>query len=279
MSTPRSVTVRVPGSTSNLGSGFDTLGLALRIYNRVTVTVGGVARTRLTSPLDAGARAGATAMVREAAAAFFRAAGRRREAFEIHVAGDVPLARGLGSSTTVQLGCVAALNALAGAPLSRHQVFELVAGLEGHPDNAAPATYGGFTVAGLIAGGARVQRFAVPRAARFVTLIPDYEVRTSEARRLLPGSYPVADVAHALSRAALVTAAFARGDLAGLRDCFDDRVHQPYRQTLIPALGPVIEAGVRAGAVGGWLSGSGSTIICLATGGTEAVAGAMTRAE
>ena len=138
-----SVTVRVPGSTSNCGSGFDTLGLALRIYNRLTVTRLADAK----APVSAeGADAPARAMVEAAAAAFFQKTGRVPFGFSYRIAGDVPAARGLGSSGAVRAGLVAGLNALAGAGLSARQIIELVTALEGHPDNAAAAVLGGFCV-------------------------------------------------------------------------------------------------------------------------------------
>lgn len=271
------MTIRVPGTTSNLGSGFDTLGLALRIYNHVTVEPCDGRRVGITSPISEDARDGATRMVAEAARYFFKRTRKPAFGFSIAITGDVPVARGLGSSTTVQLGLLAALNELTGAGLDKQGVFELVNVLEGHPDNCAPATFGGFTVAGPVGKGVRVLRFPVPRQARFVTLVPDFEVKTSDARRLLPAEYPKADLVHSLNRVALVSSAFASGNLAALRDLFDDRVHQPWRTPLIPQLPKVIQAGVRAGAIGGWLSGSGSTIMCLTLAEPERVANAMQR--
>jgi homoserine kinase len=271
------MTIRVPGTTSNLGSGFDTLGLALRLYNHVTVEKRPARGVEILSPISEDARAGATRMVSEAARYFFRRTGTTPFGFNLSITGDVPIARGLGSSTTVQLGLLAALNELAGTGLDKQGVFELVNVLEGHPDNCAPATFGGFTVAGPVGKSVRVLRFAVPRQARFVTLVPNFEVKTSDARRLLPAEYPKADLVHSLNRVALVSAAFASGNLEALRGLFDDRVHQPYRTPLIPQLPKVIQAGVQAGAVGGWLSGSGSTLMCLALGNAEAVAEAMLR--
>lgn len=273
-------TVRVPATTANLGPGFDCLGLALRLYNRVRVTrVPGDAVT-ITSPIPDDARAGATRMLAEAAAALFQRARRKPFGFEISITGDVPLARGLGSSVTARLGCVAALNALLGEPLDRPALLEVVTRLEGHPDNGAPAVYGGFTAAGMVGDAVRVQRFPVSPRARFVTLIPPFEVPTPEARKLVPSTFSKADTVHSLGRSALITGAFASGDLEQLRGLFDDRLHQPHRTVLIPQLGAVIGAGEKAGAVGGWLSGSGSTIICLVTRGdgvAQKVAKAMLR--
>ncbi len=276
--TTQTAVVRVPGTTANLGSGFDVLGIALKLYNRVAVTRVPRRGVRIVSPISDEARAGATQMVEEASSAFFRKTRTRAFGWDVSITGDVPVARGLGSSTTVLVGALAALDAIAGTGLGKEGVFQLANELEGHPDNAAPATFGGFTASAPAPEGARVARFPVSSKVRFVVLVPGFEVRTSDARRLLPSAYPKADVVHALGRVAMITAAFASGDLGSLAGMFDDRVHQPCRTPLIPALPRVIAAGVRAGAVGGWLSGSGSTIVCLATADAEPVGRAMQRA-
>ncbi len=274
---PLSATVRVPATTANLGPGFDTLGLALRLYNHVTVTRSAKRGVRITSPIAEDARAGATALLTEAAKLYFKRARQAAFSFDIALTGDVPIARGLGSSVTARLGCVGALNLLCGEPLDRQQLFQLVTELEGHPDNAAPAIFGGFTAATMVSKEARAVRFAVSPKATFVTLIPDFEVSTPEARKLVPQQFSKADTVHCLTRVAVITAAFASGDLTALRGCFDDRIHQPYREALIPQLSRVIHAGEKAGAIGGWLSGSGSTIMCLTLENPEAVARAMQR--
>jgi len=272
-----SASVRIPGTTANLGSGFDTLGLAVAIYNRATVRRRSDRRVEITSPISEDARAGALAMLEEAAAAFFKKTRAPRFGVDLHLSGDVPIARGLGSSVTARLGCVAGLNALAGSPLDRQGLLEVVAALEGHPDNAAPAVFGGFTAAGFVGSDVRFIRVPLPSRIRLVTLIPDFEVSTPEARKRVPQTFSKADTIHILNRASLVTAAFATGRLESLRGCFDDRIHQPYRAPLIPGMDAILAAGVKAGAIGGWLSGSGSTLMCLALDNSEAVATAMQR--
>ena len=272
-----SASVRIPGTTANLGSGFDTLGLAVAIYNRATVRRRSDRRVEITSPIAEDARAGALAMLEEAAAAFFKKTRAPRFGVDLHLSGDVPIARGLGSSVTARLGCVAGLNALAGSPLDRQGLLEVVAALEGHPDNAAPAVFGGFTAAGFVGSDVRCIRVPLPSRIRLVTLIPDFEVSTPEARKRVPQTFSKADTIHILNRASLVTAAFATGRLESLRGCFDDRIHQPYRAPLIPGMDAILAAGVKAGAIGGWLSGSGSTLMCLALDNSEAVATAMQR--
>jgi homoserine kinase len=265
------VTLKIPGTTSNLGSGFDTLGLALRLYNRITLMRTTGSDVELTTPIAPEARDGALAMLRETARLFFERTGTAHIGFSIGITGDVPVARGLGSSTTVQLGCLAGLNALAATGLDRQDLFEMVHALEGHPDNAAPAVFGGFTVAGSVGETVRVIQFPMPTTLKFVTVIPDFEVKTQQARNCLPTTYSRADLVHSINRATLITAALAGGEFDKLRDLFDDRVHQPYRALLNPHLSEVVETARRAGALGGWLSGSGSTVICLATGDAQPV--------
>ena len=251
------VTVRVPASTSNLGPGFDCLGIALRLYNTVTISRG---RGRPVA-----------AMVRSAADAFFDRAGTRRFPFSCSIAGEIPQSRGLGSSVTVRLGVMHGLNELADCPLQRQEIFELCARLEGHPDNAAPASYGGFN----IVRGLHRQMFTVSAQLHFVLLIPNFEIATSEARRLLPSRVDRLQAVENSRNACAITAAFASREYQGLRDAFVDRLHQPFRKKLIPFLDKVIAAAETAGALGAFLSGSGSTICAVSLGSPQKIAGAM----
>jgi homoserine kinase len=177
----------------------------------------------------------------------------------------------------VRAGFIGCLSELTGAKLSRQQLLELVTELEGHPDNASPALFGGFTVSGEVNHSVRCLSFPVSGRLKCVTLIPQFGISTEKARSLLPLSYTRADTAHTLNRAALISGAFSSGNYEALRGLFDDRVHQPYRQKLNPQLLQVIRAGEGAGAVGGFLSGSGSAIVCLALKEPERVARAMKR--
>jgi homoserine kinase len=239
------VTVRVPASTSNLGPGFDCLGVALRIYNSVTVA--------------RGRRGRASEMIAEAADAFFDAATAKPFPFATRIAGDVPVSRGLGSSVTVRLGVMHGLNALLGRPLAREAVFEICADLEGHPDNAAPAEFGGFNVI----GAQHRQRFAVDGKLKFVLLVPDFEVSTAKAREILPAQVDRRSAVMSCGNACAITAAFASGAYENLRGAFDDHLHQPFRKSLVPFFDRAVAAAELAGALGAFLSGSGSTIAAL----------------
>jgi homoserine kinase len=251
-----SITVRVPASTSNLGPGFDCLGIALRIYNDVTVRRGG----RCTSE-----------MALAAADEFFAAAGAKRFRFGCAIRGDVPQSRGLGSSVTVRLGVLHGLNELAGRPLVRERIFEICAGLEGHPDNAAPAAFGGFNI---VRPHLR-QRFNVAAALKFVLLIPDFEVRTSEARALLPKQVDRLGAVASAGNAAAIAAAFASGDYTQLAGSFADHLHQPFRKKLVPFFDDAVAAAEQAGALGCFLSGSGSTIAAVTLRNAPEVGAAM----
>jgi homoserine kinase len=272
------VRIQVPATTSNLGPGFDTLGIALSLRNEITVRRSERRGVRVVSPIAEEAREGATAMLTEAARLFFRRARTPSFGIYVSIAGEVPIARGLGSSVTARLGVIAGLNELTTAGLDRQALLNLVTSLEHHPDNAAPAIFGGFTAAGMLGPVVRCFRQSVPDLLSFVTLIPRFEISTEKARKLVPASFSKADTIHNLNRAALITAAFVSEDYGALPGLFDDKVHQPYREALIPSLSKVIRAGEKAGALGGWLSGSGSTIICLTLENADAVGRAMQRA-
>jgi homoserine kinase len=256
------VTVRVPGSTSNCGAGFDTLGLALDIHNRVSVRLvpGGKARPER-------ARDGRAQELAEAAAsAFFRTARLEPCGFRYRIDGNVPSARGLGSSVTVIAGIAAGLNALLGAGLTRRRLVGVATEVEGHPDNASAGILGGFCVSRCDpVTGAYLEtiRFAVPARLAFVVASPGLELLTKESRGALPRKLPYFDAVRSVNSAAFFTAAFAAGDFSLLRHAAGDFMHEPYRLPAIPGAAASIAAGVSAGAHTGWLSGSGSSVLCV----------------
>jgi homoserine kinase len=260
---PNRVTVRVPGSTSNCGSGFDSLGLALSVYNDITLVRGDWSGAR---PLTDRDTAG-LGMADEAAALFFVRAGVEEFGYELNITGDVPMSRGLGSSVTLRAGVVAALNEMSGAKLSKDDLCSLVTQLEGHPDNATPAVIGGFCVArcdphtGELLG---VLRKPIGKDLCFVVVSPDQELETKKARGILPKELPYFDAIKSVNSAVYVTAAILSGEYDRLRDAVRDFLHEPYRLPLIPGAKNAIEAGVNAGALTGWLSGSGSSVLCVA---------------
>ena len=262
--------IRVPASTSNLGPGFDCLGLALNLYNTATVE-------RAERP---GRLSG---MVSDTTAAFFKRLGGKVAPFGINAAitGDVPVSRGLGSSVTVRLGLLLGLAELVRdeAPLSRDDVLRLLIELEGHPDNAVPSLFGGFAVCARAsenpADGFGYTRVAVAPELCFITLVPELKLSTEVARGLLPKELPFRQAVENAQRVARITSLFCTGDYAALRGLFVDHFHQPYRQKLIPGFAEILGAAREAGALGSFLSGAGSTLMAVALDHVDAISSAM----
>lgn len=251
---------RVPASTTNLGHGFDCLGIALGAANTVAVVADASGTISAPGAADPGL-ARMTGAVREACAKRW---GVTLPGLAVTVVGDVPIARGMGSSSTILLGVAAACQRLAGRAEDRRELIEIAAALEGHPDNVAAACLGGVTVVAEVAGGLRAARFDVPAELRAVVAIPPFEVKTSEARRILPQELSRADAVRALQRTALITAALAQGRIDDLTGLFDDAWHERFRATLNPGVIEARAAAAVAGAVGTIISGSGSTVLSFA---------------
>ncbi len=254
------VSVQIPASTTNLGPGFDCLGIALQLWNRVTIE-----DDRSDRPVPG--------MVSQATELFFNRTGKTRFPFGCSIEGDVPQARGLGSSVTIRLGILMALNRITQSGLSKEEICNLCAELEGHPDNAAAALFGGFTIVTKTTN--RVARFNVDPEVKFVLFIPNFEVKTSDARMVVPASFSRQDVVENLGNASLVAAAFASGKYRHLRGAFVDRLHQPFREKFVPFLPKLLRAAADAGALGGFLSGSGSTVACITLSDGKEVASAL----
>ncbi len=265
------VQVRVPASTSNLGPGFDCLGLALQLYNTITLTRHDQAKFP-------------QGMIGEAASAFFQKATGGKVApfaFDVQIDGTIPISRGLGSSVTVRLGVLMGLAELVrdSFPVTREQLLTLLIELEGHPDNAVPSFLGGFAVCAHAsadpADGFVYTRAAVKPGLSFVTLVPDLRLSTETARGLLPKEVPFRHAVENAQRTARIATAFCTGDYAALRGMFVDHLHQPYRQVLIPGFSAILTAAQEAGALGSFLSGAGSCLMALTLDNVEAISAAM----
>jgi homoserine kinase len=277
--TPRRVRVRVPASSANLGPGFDVLGLALRLYNVADFEERG-------DGLDLAVRGegaallgpqGADNLTIRAAEATFAEIGRRPRGLKVVLRNAIPIARGLGSSGAAILAGILGAAGLADARLSDDRVLALAMRFEGHVDNFTASYHGGCTAAIAEDGRVRSVRVPFPRGLRAVVLVPEMEISTAEARRILPGEVPFRDAVFNATRAGLLVAAMAAGDLSVMRDALHDRLHQPYRSKLIRGLEEVLEEGRRAGAVGCCLSGAGSSLIAFATDRADAVGRRMQR--
>lgn len=262
-------TVRVPGSTSNLGAGFDCIGSAVDLWLTATVTCtegGGVSMSRsgTLAQLECPVR---DDLVWRGFAAGCAYAGREAPAnvaFDIH--STIPIGRGLGSSGAAIVAGIVGASRLLSLDLSDAIVIQIAAAIDGHPDNVAPAVSGGtvLCVPGE-PGGYRVAKLRVHRSLRFVFAIPDFEFRTSVARAVLPQTLPFATAASATMRSAALVNGLDSADPAVLRVGLTDVLHVPARREHINGYDVVVEAARHAGAIGATLSGSGSAIVAVAT--------------
>ncbi|ADV66206.1 homoserine kinase [Deinococcus maricopensis] len=257
------ITVRAPASSANLGPGFDSLGLSLPLYTTLRVTPQATTEIIPLGEALAGTPADERNYLYRAMQRLARAAGRDLPPARVEIETDVPLARGLGSSASALVAGLVAANELLGRPLDDPAVLELAAREEGHPDNVAPALLGGIVVATLDKAGTHHVRLDPPAHLGVTVLIPDFELSTEKARAVLPREYSRADAVHALSHAALLTAALATGRLDLLRHAMQDYLHQTWRAPLVPGLSDILEEATRFGALGAALSGAGPTVLCF----------------
>ena len=255
------IRIEVPATSANLGSGFDCLGLALTMYNQVWMEeadgVEIISRDGLSIPVDE------SNLIYWSAKKLYERCSRRLPGLHIEQQSDIPMARGLGSSSACIVAGILGANRLLGSPLSTTELINLAAEIEGHPDNTTPAIEGGLVASAIEAG--RVYSVSVPvsEKIRFALFIPPFELKTEKARSVLPESYARADAVYNLSRSALMTASLFSGKLENLRVAVQDKIHQPYRSGLIDNLDNVFRLSYELGSLGTYVSGAGPTIISM----------------
>ncbi|DBA00558.1 TPA: hypothetical protein N0F65_006462 [Lagenidium giganteum] len=272
-----SVVVRVPATTANMGPGFDTIGMALDIWTEISVEIlppVGTERCIVLTNEGEGAAELPTDesnLVVVGLRAAYKAAGEDLpQHIKIHCKNRIPFARGLGSSSAGIVGGIIAGLALSGQRLpvrGREELLQLASEIEGHPDNVAPAIYGGLQL-GIFADdrwySSRVQ---IPDGLQCVVFIPDSTGPTSVARAILPPKIDRKDAVFNIGRAAILVNAFRSGNLDELRFATQDMLHQPQRgEAQYPHLFPLIEAALAAGAHGCFLSGAGPTVLAITSG-------------
>lgn len=270
------VRVRVPATTANMGPGFDVIGMALSLYNEVEmeeIADGLVIRVE-------GEGAGQIDldeqnMVYQAALEVFARVGHQPKGLRIYLKNNIPVTRGLGSSSAALVGGLVAANQISGNRLDQQALVELATEMEGHPDNVVPALLGGIVLSGKIRGKWRTVRLEPPAGLRAVVAIPEFELSTKVAREVLPEQVSREDAIFTSSHVGVMVAALMQGDLELFGACLEDRLHQPYRQPLIPGMPDVIEGAEQAGALGVALSGAGPTMIAFTDGSLPTVGEAM----
>ncbi|WP_337287848.1 homoserine kinase [Candidatus Methylomirabilis sp.] len=269
----RRVRVRVPASTANLGPGFDTLGMALSLYNEVDLSdegeglqlqVEGEGKAELE-------QAGERNLSVRAAQETLRDLGVRPSGLRVRQINRIPLGRGLGSSAAACLAGIAAAARLAGVQLSTDEILAKALPFEGHPDNVTPALMGGLTASAIVAGRVVAAKIPVPAHLKTVVVIPNLKLPTRRAREVLPKQVPFADAVFNLTRLALLLTGLATDRPELLAPGTEDRLHQPYRAALLPGLEAILEEGRQAGALATCLSGAGSSLLALVSGDGEEV--------
>ncbi len=265
----KSVRLRVPGTSANCGPGFDSLGLACSIYNELELTL--LQEPRLVIEVEGD---GAEFIPRDERNIVWKSVqyllerSSRKAEFPgavIRMKNKVPLSRGLGSSAAAIVAGLKGANALTGNPFNRRELLQLATDIEGHPDNVAPAIYGGFTVSIMRNGRAECLSFIPKIRLKLVVAVPDFHLSTKTARKVLPEQVSMQDAIYNIGHASMLVAALLRGNEHFLRHAFDDALHQPYRMKLIPGMKSVFQAARKAGALGAALSGAGPCLIAFTT--------------
>ena len=271
---PRQVTVRVPATTANLGPAFDCMGMALCIWNEIDVRLGETVRptVRITGQGEDSLPQDASNLVYRAYSRLLQETGRSLPVPVITCRNEIPLERGLGSSAAAIVGGLVAANHLAGSPLSPQEIMPLAVELEGHPDNVAPALLGGIRI--IVPGPESLITALVPLPAdlRAVLFIPEVSISTAAARAVMPATVSLNDALFNVGRTALLVNALTTGRLQDLKAATEDRLHQPHRSHLLPAMRLIIQEALKGGALGAFVSGSGSTVLALAQGHEMSVA-------
>lgn len=273
----KTVTVTVPATTANLGPGFDCLGMALGLYNQVTLTAVSYPSLSIEISGEGAAKipTDTTNLVAQSAQILFHHIGQQPAGLHIQQHNHIPAGSGLGSSASAVLAGLLAANALCDFPLTSADILQLATQQEGHPDNVSPALSGGLTLTVQDNHTLYVEHIPLPPLQVVITL-PDFDLPTAQARAALPLQIPLKDAVFNIGRVGLLIRALAAGDFARLQVAMQDKLHQPYRLPLIPGISAVFAAAYAAGAKGVALSGAGPSVIAFTPDRHDQIATAMT---
>ena len=271
-----SVTVQVPATTGNMGAGFDCVGMALGLYNTIEISDEAVGLTVEVEgegedlvPLD-----GHNSCVR-AARKVCEEIGFTPDGLRFRLHHNIPVSRGLGSSGVAIVAGAYGMNELVGRPLDIESLIRICSDLEGHPDNVVPSLLGGLSISGERYKKIIYRTIDVPSELSAIVAVPDFTLETKLAREALPESVPMQDAVFNMCSVGLMIHGMMNKDFSLLRAGTDDRLHQPYRASLVPGLGNVMDAALASGAHSAALSGAGPTVIALASHSQDLVAEAM----
>lgn len=260
------IKLKIPASSANMGAGFDTMGIALSLYNRMQIEEipSGIEIDTLNGsgfvPKDE------NNLIYRAMESVFQQVGYVTSGIRIVQNSDIPMTRGLGSSSACIIGGMLAANIISGRQLSYSDIIHLAAEMEGHPDNVGPALYGGFCISLTDGDTTIVRSKKINPNIKFAVMIPDYFVATRKSRGVLPEEVPFRDAAFNISHALLFREALASGDIKPLRIGVKDRLHQQYRKNYIDEMDKIFEKTYELGSCATYLSGSGPTILSVLDG-------------
>lgn len=255
------IRIQIPATSANLGAGFDALGLALSYYNYVEIEESDTVDIK--SLDDTAIPEDETNLVYESAKTLYDICGKPLKGLKIRQENNIPMARGLGSSSACIIAGLVGANTLMKEPLSLDDLVNLSAQIEGHPDNTAPALLGGIVTAVFDGKNVHWVKQEVFTTLKFVVVIPDFELKTEKARACLPKEVSHKDAVYNLSRAALFSASLLTGKYENLRTAVDDRLHQPYRMELIPHAAEVFDTAYSLGAYASYISGAGPSLMAV----------------
>ena len=271
------IEVMAPATTANLGPGFDCLGMALDLWNRLEVLpvepgAEGVPAVEVIGEGVGELAADSGNLTYRAMQFLFDEAALEMPPLRLRCHNTIPLSRGLGSSAAAISGGLVAANTLCGNPYSPNELLEMAATIEGHPDNVAAAVLGGLQL--VVSDGPQLYTAPIPAPPELHTVlfIPETRIATTDARAVLPKQVSVADAVFNMGRVALLVAGMGLNRTQYFEVATQDRLHQPYRQPLFPAVKVIFAAARAAGALGVFVSGSGSTILALTEGREMTVA-------
>ena len=278
------IRVKAPATTANMGPGYDCLGMALDVWNSLEVEVldSGEPVVEIIGEGAGELGTGRDNLVYQSMEFLFKDAGEDMPAVRLKCENTIPLARGMGSSAAAIASGLVAANAICSQEYTPNDLLEMAATIEGHPDNVAAAVLGGMqlVISDQTEEGSRLFTVPinVPPELHAVIFVPDVRISTEDARAVLPEKVSVADAVHNMGRVGLLVASMATNHPEYLAIATQDRLHQPYRQPLFPAMKVIFQAALDAGALGVFLSGSGSTVLALTQGREMTVAYEMAEA-
>ncbi|MEN3034117.1 MAG: homoserine kinase [Aquificaceae bacterium] len=266
--------IKVPASTSNLGPCFDSLGIALNLKNTIKVLPSESLSVKIQGygedlPKDT------QNLVIKSYLLACESLGIEPRPMTWYLQNNIPISRGLGSSASaIVAGIVVAFHQLR-EPLDIKKALQIALKLEPHPDNVLPSLLGGMVVC---AGDSVYHRLDPPQELYFIACIPEFEIKTEKARKVLPTSIPLKDAVFNIQRSSLLISSLLTRNFDLLKEATKDMLHQPYRAPLVPGFYKILERAFGAGSLGVFLSGSGPTIMALSLSKPEEIAKAMIEA-